>query len=184
MATAFRLREGTSSQYEMAKILGTLQPKSLYLIDGKPRLTLTGSTEFVFADLAAVSQMIAGISSGDGSGEGSVRLGTLSGQAPTAGGTPGTSLLAAHEDHTHPVQTSVSGNAATATSAQSAARLATLRTFRLTGAVTGHAQFSGEADCVIATTLSAAVSGHSTWLGTAAELPAVMDANTIYFVYE
>ena len=115
---------------------------------------------------------------------GNLGLGTLSGQAPTVSGTPGTSHLAAHEDHTHPAQTSISGNAATATSAQSAARLATPRTIRLTGAVTGHAQFSGDADCVIATTPAAAVAGHSTWFGKMAELPAVMDPNSIYFVYE
>jgi len=179
MATAFRFREGTSSQYETAKNLGTLQPKSLYLIDGKPRLTLTGSTEFVFVDQATVTQMIAGISTGGG-----VSLGSLPGQAPTTTGTVGSSHLAAREDHTHPAQTSIAGNAATATTAQSAARLTTPRTIRLTGAVTGNTQFSGESDCVIATTWTADKSGPSTWTGTLAELPAVMDPDTIYFVYE
>ena len=183
MATAFRLREGTSSQYETAKILGALQPKSLYLIDGKPRLSLTGSTEFVFVDQAMVSQIVASLLS-DGVGGGNVGLGTLPGQSPTVSGTAGSSLLAAHEDHTHPVQASISGNAATATSAQTAARLTTPRFIRLTGAVTGNAQFSGDADCSISTTLTVGASGYSTWLGTQAELPNVMEPNTIYFVYD
>jgi len=179
MATAFRLREGSSSQYETAKVLGTLQPKSLYLIDGKPRLSLTGSTEFVFVDPAMVSQMIAGILS-EGVGGDGVGLGTIPGQAPTADGTVGSSLLAAHEDHSHPVQTSVT----TATSAGSAARLTTPRVIRLTGAVTGFAQFSGDSDCTITTTLASDASGYSNWFGTQAELPTVMEPNTIYFVYE
>ena len=181
MATAFRIREGTSSQYETARGLGALQPKSLYLVDGKPRLVLTGSTEFVFVDQAMVTQMIAGVTSGSGGG---VLLGTVPGQAATTSGTAGSSLLAAHEDHTHPAQTSITGNAASATSAQSAARLSTTRTIRLTGAVTGNTQFSGESDCTIETTLAATVSGFSTWIGTMTELPTVMDPNTIYFVYE
>jgi len=183
MATAFRLREGTSSQYETAKSFGALQPKSLYLIDGRPRLSLTGSTEFVFVDPAMVSQIVAGILS-DGVGGGGVGLGTLPGQAPTANGTAGGSHLAAHEDHTHPAQTSISGNAATATNAQSAARLTTPRVIRLTGAVTGNAQFSGDLDCTITTTLATGVSAYSTWLGTSAELPTVMEPKTIYFVYD
>jgi hypothetical protein len=58
----------------------------------------------------------------------------------------------ARGDHVHPAQTSVSGNAGTAT------QLATARTIALTGAVTGSGNFDGSGNLSIATTLEA---GHS-----------------------
>lgn len=71
--------------------------------------------------------------------------------APLAPGTAavGTSLLYARQDHVHPVQTSISGNAGTATA------LATGRTFSLTGGATGtSAAFTGAANASIPVTLA------------------------------
>lgn len=68
--------------------------------------------------------------------------------APKASGTAavGTSAKYAREDHVHPLQTTISGNAATAN------KLATARTISLTGALTGAAAFDGSKDVQIATT--------------------------------
>lgn len=68
--------------------------------------------------------------------------------APKASGTAavGTSAKYAREDHVHPLQTTISGNAATAN------KLATARTISLTGALTGAAAFDGSKDVEIATT--------------------------------
>ena len=80
-----------------------------------------------------------------------------------AGSTPGTaaigtSLNYARADHIHPVQTSVSGNAATATSATSATSataLATGRTIGMTGDVTWtSASFNGSANVTGTATLA------------------------------
>lgn len=71
--------------------------------------------------------------------------------APVVAGTAtvGTSVLYARQDHVHPAQTSVSGNAGTATA------LATGRTFSLTGGATGtSAAFNGTANASIAVTLA------------------------------
>lgn len=57
----------------------------------------------------------------------------------------GTSTLTARQDHVHPVQTSVSGNAGTAT------KLATARTITLTGGVTGSVNFDGSGNVSITT---------------------------------
>lgn len=75
--------------------------------------------------------------------------------APLANGTAtvGTSTLYARQDHVHPLQTTVSGNAGTATA------LATGRTFTLTGGATGaSAAFNGTANATIAVTLAAPTS--------------------------
>lgn len=69
--------------------------------------------------------------------------------APKANGTAavGTSGNVAREDHVHPLQTTVSGNAGTAT------KLATARGIGISGAVTGAAvSFDGSAAITIATT--------------------------------
>lgn len=60
----------------------------------------------------------------------------------------GTSTNYARDDHVHPVQTSVSGNAGTAT------KLATGRTIALTGGVTGSVSFDGSANVSISTTVA------------------------------
>ena len=190
------LNIGTQTQFDTAKGASQLQPNSFYIVDGKPHLSLSSSTEFAFIDAATVSQMIAGL--GDGGG-GSIGLGTMAGRPPSVSGAVGTSPLAAHEDHDHPAQVNISGSAATAdhaatagsaqtavaaNSAETATKLATSRTFRLTGAVTGSAIFDGSSDCSIATTLATVSSGPDHWFGSEMELPVVRDADTIYFVYE
>lgn len=69
---------------------------------------------------------------------------------PLANGTAsaGVSTKIAREDHVHPAQTTISGNAGTAT------KLQTARAIKLTGAVTGQANFDGSAEASISTTLS------------------------------
>lgn len=70
--------------------------------------------------------------------------------APKAPGTAavGTSTKYAREDHVHPLQTTVSGNAATAS------KLQTARTISLAGEVTGSASFDGSKNISIQTTLT------------------------------
>lgn len=69
---------------------------------------------------------------------------------PKAPGTAavGTSTKYAREDHVHPLQTTVSGNAATAS------KLQTARTISLAGEVTGSASFDGSKNISIQTTLT------------------------------
>lgn len=75
----------------------------------------------------------------------------LASVAPLVAGTAavGTSTLTARQDHVHPAQTSVTGNAGTAT------KLATARTISLTGDVTGSVSFDGSADASISATIAA-----------------------------
>ncbi len=169
-----RCFEGSAEQYEEAKSSGSLRPKSFYLIDGKPCLALSGTTAFAFVDTNMVSQMIAGLSVGGGD----LSLGTMVGKAPTQAGTPGASMLAAREDHTHPAQTDILGNAATAD------KLKNIVTIRLTGAVTGHVTFDGSGDCILTTTLQSEMQGLSFWAGTASQKPTPENPNTVYLVYE
>lgn len=70
--------------------------------------------------------------------------------APLIAGTAavGTSTKYAREDHRHPAQTTVSGNAGTAT------KLATPRVITVTGAVSGSATFDGSGDISINSTLN------------------------------
>lgn len=69
---------------------------------------------------------------------------TSAGKAPTTNGTSGSSANYARGDHTHPVQTTVSGNAGTAT------KLANPRNINLAGALTAEsAAFDGSADVSI-----------------------------------
>lgn len=68
----------------------------------------------------------------------------------------GVATTAARSDHVHPVQTTVSGNAGTATA------LATARNITLTGDVTGTASFTGAADASITTTIADDSHNHTT----------------------
>ena len=70
--------------------------------------------------------------------------------APLIAGTAavGTSTKYAREDHRHPAQTTVSGNAGTAT------KLATPRVIAIAGAVSGSATFDGSTNISISTTLA------------------------------
>lgn len=79
-----------------------------------------------------------------------VDTGMASAVAGMANGTAaaGTSQNYARADHVHPLQTTVSGNAGTAT------KLATARTLSLTGDATGSASFDGSANASIAVTIA------------------------------
>ena len=94
--------------------------------------------------------------------------------APKAAGTAdvGTSTKYAREDHEHPAQTSVSGNAGTAT------KLATSRNISLTGDVTGSASFNGTANASITAKLKNA----SVQLSASGTRSAAISANTNYTV--
>ena len=76
-----------------------------------------------------------------------VNVGNLPGQAATSDGTAGILEFAARNDHTHPAQTSVSGNAGSAT------KLATSRTITLSGDCTGSTSFDGTENVTITTTV-------------------------------
>ncbi|MBB3265035.1 hypothetical protein FHW79_002655 [Azospirillum sp. OGB3] len=88
--------------------------------------------------------------------------GQLNGKATVGNVTPlvagtaavGTSGQAARADHIHPAQTSVSGNAGTAT------KLATARTITLNGGVVGTATFDGSANVAITATVDASKHTH------------------------
>lgn len=73
-----------------------------------------------------------------------------SASAPAAPGTAnaGAAATVARSDHVHPAQTTITGNAASAT------KLATARSIALTGDATGTASFNGTANASIATTLA------------------------------
>lgn len=75
---------------------------------------------------------------------------TWSTTTPKVNGTAsvGSETKVARGDHVHPLQTSVSGNAGTAT------KLATARTISLTGDVTGSASFDGSANASITATIA------------------------------
>lgn len=74
---------------------------------------------------------------------------------PKANGTAsvGNETAYARGDHVHPSQTTISGNAGTAT------KLQTARNIKLTGAVTGQASFDGSANISINTTMQSGLSG-------------------------
>ena len=75
-------------------------------------------------------------------------------QLPKANGDAaiGISTKYAAEDHVHPLQTTITGNAGTAT------KLATARTISLTGDVAGSVSFDGTDDVSIATTINKKIS--------------------------
>ena len=82
----------------------------------------------------------------------------LASVAPLAAGTAavGVSTLTARQDHVHPIQTTISGNAATAT------KWTTARTITLNGDLIGSVSIDGSANVI----LSAAVAANSVALGT------------------
>ena len=94
-----------------------------------------------------------------------VSYGTINGKAP---GTPsaGTSSKVAREDHVHPVQTTVSGNAGTAT------KLQTARTISLGGILSGSTSFDGSGNVVInatandITTITKSLNVTTSWMDT------------------
>ena len=94
-----------------------------------------------------------------------VSYGTINGKAP---GTPsaGTSSKVSREDHVHPVQTTVSGNAGTAT------KLQTARTISLGGILSGSTSFDGSGNVVInatandITTITKSLNVTTSWMDT------------------
>ena len=76
-----------------------------------------------------------------------VESGSSTPKVADGSGSIGTSLNYAREDHIHPAQTSVTGNAGTAT------KLETARNISLTGNVTGSASFDGSDNISINTTI-------------------------------
>ncbi|AWJ92819.1 hypothetical protein Sp245p_23540 (plasmid) [Azospirillum baldaniorum] len=85
---------------------------------------------------------------------GKATVGSVTPSAPGAAAV-GTSGQAARADHVHPAQTSVSGNAGTAT------KLATARTISLSGGVTGTVTFDGSANVAIAATVDPSKHSHA-----------------------
>lgn len=67
-------------------------------------------------------------------------------KAPAASAAVGTSVKYAREDHVHPLQTTISGNAQTATTAGKADRLTNARKLRANLGATEDATFDGSAD--------------------------------------
>ena len=83
----------------------------------------------------------------------------------------GTSDKYAREDHVHPLQTTVSGNAGTAT------KLATARTLALSGDVTGSATFDGSANSTITATV--ADNSHNHTIANVTNLQTTLDSMSI-----
>jgi phage-related tail fiber protein len=122
-------------------------------------VSFNGSADIAipFANLASKPTTIAGYGITDALALGS----TVGAAAGTAAA--GTAATAAHSDHVHPLQTTITGNAATAT------KLVTARTISTTGDATGSASFDGSANAAIALTLAnTAVSAGSYGSATAA----------------
>lgn len=95
--------------------------------------------------------------------------------APKANGTAaaGSSGAVARADHVHPLQTSVSGNAGTAS------KLQTARTIALSGSVTGSASFDGSGNITISTSTN-----HShNYAGSSSAGGAANSANLVNGVY-
>ena len=85
---------------------------------------------------------------------GTVTYGATTPAAPTVSGTVGVAASAARSDHEHPQQTTITGNAETAT------KLATARSFSLTGDVTAPAvTFDGSGNVALNTTLANLTAG-------------------------
>ena len=113
-----------------------------FTVDAKGRVTATGAELLItpaFASITAKPTTLAGYGITDSL--------VLSAVAPVALGAAavGVATTAARADHVHPLQTSVSGNAATATLADSATKLANPRGIGLSGDASGSVNFDGSA---------------------------------------
>lgn len=80
---------------------------------------------------------------------------------PPGAGNAGTSGEYSRGDHSHPMQSTVSGNAGTAT------KLETLRTISLTGDASGSGSFDGSADCAISVSIQDATDASSGFMSAA-----------------
>ena len=110
--------------------------------------TTEGTNQFTFNGSAAKTVNITPAAIGAAAASHGTHV-TYSTTAPLAAGTAsaGSAATVARSDHRHPLQTTVSGNAGTAT------KLATARTISLTGDATGSTSFNGSANASIATTV-------------------------------
>ena len=110
--------------------------------------TTEGTNQFTFNGSAAKTVNITPAAIGAAASSHGTHV-TYSTTAPLAAGTAsaGSAATVARSDHRHPLQTTVSGNAGTAT------KLATARTISLTGDATGSTSFNGSANASIATTV-------------------------------
>jgi phage-related tail fiber protein len=123
-----------------------------FTVDAKGRLTTVGVDVLItpaFANITSKPTTISGYGITD-----DLKLGNVAGISSGVAAA-GVASTAARSDHVHPVQTTITGNAATATLAASATALATARTIALTGDTTGTVNFDGTANASIATTLAA-----------------------------
>ena len=109
--------------------------------------TTEGTNQFTFNGSAAKTINITPSSIGAAKESHGTHV-TYASAAPLANGTAavGSSSKVAREDHVHPLQTSVSGNAGTAT------KLKTARTITVNGIVSGSASFDGSDNVTITTT--------------------------------
>jgi len=113
----------------------TTFPSDWESVENKPAIIAAGATQ------AAARTAI-------GAGTSNLAVGNTAGAAPGTA-SAGTATTAARSDHVHPLQTSVSGNAGTATA------LATGRTIGVSGGATGTSPaFNGSANVTIPITLA------------------------------
>ena len=102
---------------------------------------------------------------------GLVKLSSANGSTPGTAA-PGTSNAVARADHVHPLQTTVSGNAG------SASKLQTARKISLTGEATGSADFDGSKAIEIAVTLGVGAAAKSNSYNDLDNLPSIPAAGT------
>ena len=102
---------------------------------------------------------------------GLVKLSSTNGSTPGTAA-PGTSNAVARADHVHPLQTTVSGNAG------SASKLQTARKISLTGEATGSADFDGSKAIEIAVTLGVGAAAKSNSYNDLDNLPSIPVAGT------
>lgn len=117
------------------------------VIGGTGATTSTGTGSVVLSSSPVLVTPTIGVATGTSFNS----ITGLASVAPLAAGTAavGVSTLTARQDHVHPIQTTISGNAGTAT------KLATARNIALTGDITGNVNFDGTANVSIATTIAA-----------------------------
>ncbi|HBS59418.1 MAG TPA: hypothetical protein DEA44_09140 [Firmicutes bacterium] len=128
----------------MASKLATARTINGVSFDGSGNITVADSTKAPIAHSSSATTY--GISTASVYGHAMASSATPLVAGTAAVGTDNGKF--AREGHVHPAQTTITGNAGTAT------KLATARTITLTGGVSGSASFDGSADISITTTSS------------------------------
>lgn len=138
------LEYALSTKADRSSIASTVRTTPLVTlnVDTSPATAITKSDSVI----NAFGKLQAQINAGAG-GTGGVALGGIAAAAPGTA-SAGTASTAARSDHVHPAQTTITGNAGTAT------KLATARTISLTGDVTGSVTFDGSANAAITATVA------------------------------